>query len=78
MGTGQRKMSQYWAHVGCWISPCYGPFSLGVHFETYETFISLIFQFFLGCGKMRITETMDTKSVDMGTRLYNETLLQHN
>jgi hypothetical protein len=27
---------------------------LGVHFETYELFISLIFQFFSACGKPRI------------------------
>jgi hypothetical protein len=20
---------KYWARFGCWISPCYGPFSLG-------------------------------------------------
>jgi len=25
-----------WVHLGCWISPCYGPFSLGARFETYE------------------------------------------
>jgi hypothetical protein len=32
--------------LGCWISPCYGPFSLGASFETYVPFISLIFIFF--------------------------------
>jgi hypothetical protein len=32
----------------CWISPCFGPFSLGTRLETYEPFISLIFQFFFG------------------------------
>jgi hypothetical protein len=32
--------------LGCWISPCYGLFSLGTRFETDETFISLIFQLF--------------------------------
>jgi len=32
-----------------------GPFSLGARFETYEPFISLIFQFFFsGGGKPRI------------------------
>jgi hypothetical protein len=51
--------------MGCWISPCYGPFSLGVRFGTYETFIALIFQFFWGRGKPQITET-----VDIGARLY--------
>ena len=39
---------KYWACLGCWISPCYGLYSLGMHFETYEQFISLIFQFFFG------------------------------
>jgi len=57
---GQRKMSKYWAHLGCWISPCYCPFSLVVRFETYEPFISLIFQVFSGHGKLQTTETTDT------------------
>jgi hypothetical protein len=35
-------------------------FSLGTRFETYEPFISLIFQFFSGRGKPRITELPDT------------------
>jgi hypothetical protein len=53
--------------LGCWISPCYGPFSLGARFETYEAFGSLIFQFFSsGRAKPRITETADTESVDIG------------
>jgi hypothetical protein len=46
------RQVNYWACLSCWISPCYGPFSLGTHFETYEPFISLIFQFFSGCGKL--------------------------
>jgi hypothetical protein len=29
-----------------WAAPCYGPFSFGARFETYEPFISLIFFFF--------------------------------
>jgi hypothetical protein len=33
---GQRKMSEVLARLGCWISPCYGPFSLGARFETYK------------------------------------------
>jgi hypothetical protein len=45
---GQRKISQALARLGCWISPRYGPFSLGARFETYEPFIYLIFQFFGG------------------------------
>jgi hypothetical protein len=44
-----------WARLGYWISLCYGPFSLGARFETYEPFISLIFQFFLsGLSQPRI------------------------
>jgi hypothetical protein len=50
--------------LGCWISPWYGPFSLGAHFETYEPFISLIFKFFLGHGKPWITENAVTESMD--------------
>jgi len=47
VGTGTKgRWIKYWAHLGCWISPFYGPFSLDVHFETYEPFISLIFQIF--------------------------------
>jgi len=36
---------KYWTRLGCWISSCYGPFSLEARFETYEPFISLIFLF---------------------------------
>jgi hypothetical protein len=43
---------------------------LGACFETYELFISLIFQLIFGRGKPRITETMDTESADMGALLY--------
>jgi hypothetical protein len=49
----------------------YGLFLLGVHFETYELFISLIFKFFSGHGKPRITKTTDTESADMGALLYH-------
>jgi hypothetical protein len=50
--------------LGCWISPRYGPFSLGVRFETYEPRISLIFLFFWP------RQTADNESVDTGARLY--------
>jgi hypothetical protein len=40
----KRRWVTYWSLLGCWISVRYGPFSLGVRFETYEPFISLIFQ----------------------------------
>jgi hypothetical protein len=59
---------QYWVRLGCWISPCYGPFSLGARFETCEPFISLIFNFFSGRGKSWITENADTESVITGGR----------
>jgi hypothetical protein len=39
-------MSQVLGVFGLLVSPCFGLFSLGGHFETYEPFISLIFQFF--------------------------------
>jgi hypothetical protein len=44
-------MNQVLGMLGYWISPCYDPFLLGVRFETYEPFISLIFQFVSGRGK---------------------------
>jgi hypothetical protein len=40
-----------------------------VHFETYEPFISLIAEFFVGRGKPQISETVVTESADMGARL---------
>jgi hypothetical protein len=63
-------LGQYWAHLGGWNSPCSGLFSLGVRFESYEPFISLIFQIILGRGKPWITETSDAESADSGVRLY--------
>jgi hypothetical protein len=59
----------YWARLGCWNSPCYGPLSLGARFEAYELFISFIFKHFSGRGKPRITETADTDSVHAGAQL---------
>jgi hypothetical protein len=56
--------------LGFWISPYYGLFSLGWHFETYELFMSLIFQFLGGHGEMWVTETTDTESADTGALLY--------
>jgi hypothetical protein len=72
-GIGRRV--KYWAHLGCWIWPCYSPFSFGAQFETYELFISLISKFFSGRSKLRITETAGTESADMGARLYSHLLL---
>jgi hypothetical protein len=43
---GKGRWVKYWACLGCWISPRYGPSSLGARFETYKPFISLIFNFF--------------------------------
>jgi hypothetical protein len=46
-GYGDKgRWVKYWARLGCWISPWYGPFLLCTPFETYEPFISLIFNFF--------------------------------
>jgi hypothetical protein len=39
-------------------------------FKTYELFISLIFKIVLGGGTVRITETTDTESTNIGARLY--------
>jgi hypothetical protein len=50
----QGRWNKYWAHLGCWISSRYGPFSLGGHFETYEPFISLIFHIHSCHGKLQI------------------------
>jgi hypothetical protein len=45
-GYGDKGRSvKYWVHFGCWISSCYGPFSLGARIENYDPFVSLIFQF---------------------------------
>jgi hypothetical protein len=63
----------YWGRLGCWISSCHGPFSLGAPFETYDPFIYLIFQiFFSGAGQPRINETADTESADAAVHLYSE------
>jgi hypothetical protein len=51
--VGKGRWVKYWPRLGCWISPCFGPFSLGARCETYEPFISLIFQFFFGAAVNR-------------------------
>jgi len=57
-GYGDKgRWVKYWARLGCWISPCYGPFSLGARFKIHGTFISLIFQIFF-----RPRPTTDTES----------------
>jgi hypothetical protein len=48
-----RRCVKYWAHLGCWISPCYGPYSLGGCCKTYKLFI-LFSNFFSGHGKLQI------------------------
>jgi hypothetical protein len=63
--------------LGCWISQCYGLFSLDARFKTYELFLSLIFQIFSGCDKLQITETADTESMDTGACLYLNMGLQN-
>jgi hypothetical protein len=62
MGTKEDESS-----IGCvWAAGIHhSPFSLGAHFETYEQFISLIFQFFSRHSKPQITEP-----VDMEAQLY--------
>jgi hypothetical protein len=39
---GRGRRVRYRARLGCWILQCYGPFSLGARFETYEPFIALM------------------------------------
>jgi hypothetical protein len=63
VSMGAKEVESSTRCMGCWISPCYGPFLHGRRFETYEQFISLIFKFFLDCSKLQITETVDTESV---------------
>jgi hypothetical protein len=71
LSTGAKEDDvKYWARLGCWISPCYGPFSLGGSFEIYKPFISLISHFFSGRGEPWITESADTESADTSARLY--------
>jgi hypothetical protein len=40
------------ARLGCWVSPCYGPFSPVGRLETYEKFI--FFDFFFGRSEARM------------------------
>jgi hypothetical protein len=49
-------MSQVLGALGMLFSLCYGPFSLGGRFESYEAFISVIFLllFFSGRGEPRV------------------------
>jgi hypothetical protein len=66
MGTGTKKEeSSTWARLGCCISPCYGPFSLGTRFETYELLFHQFSNFF------QATVTVDIESVDTEACLYN-------
>jgi hypothetical protein len=54
IGTGTKKRTvKYWARLGCWISPRYGPFSLGARFEINEPSNSLIFQFIFRVAAIR-------------------------
>jgi hypothetical protein len=48
----------------------YGLFLLGGRFDTYEPFISLIFNFFSSHCEPRIIETTDTTLLDTGAHLY--------
>jgi hypothetical protein len=59
--------SKYWVRLACCVSPSYGLFLLGVHFETYGPFISFIFKSIFG---LRLT--VYTESADTGARLYTE------
>jgi hypothetical protein len=67
---GKGRWVKYWACLGSWISTSYGQFSLDAHFETYEPFISSIFQLFLDHSEPWITETADIYLTDTGAHLY--------
>ena len=68
MGTGTKKDESSTGRI--WAAE-FHLFSLGPHFETYELFISLIFQIFWGGrGQLRITETAHTESADTAVNLY--------
>jgi hypothetical protein len=71
VGTATKEESANESVLGCWISSCYDPFSLGARFKTFQRLIYLIFTIFSGRGKTRKTETADTESVHMGARLYS-------
>jgi hypothetical protein len=63
---------KYWARLGCWILPCYGQFSLGGLFETYEPFISLLFNFFSGrCERRILNQCIRGHDCTLGTALIN-------
>jgi hypothetical protein len=51
---GKGRRVKYWARLGYWISTCYGSFSFGGRFETYEPLIYLISHFFSGCGEPHV------------------------
>ena len=61
---------KYWAHLGCWIAPCYGPFSLGAFLNLRTVYFFNFPIFFLSCGQPWITETADTESADTAVHLY--------
>jgi hypothetical protein len=48
---GKGTWVKYWARLSCWVSSCYGPFSVVPYFETCEPYIPLIFNFCSGLGK---------------------------
>jgi hypothetical protein len=51
---GKGRSVKYWARLGCWISSCYGLFSLRARLETSEPFISLILHFWGGRCEPRL------------------------
>jgi hypothetical protein len=71
---GQRKMSQVLGLFGLLEFAMFQPILAWHAFWDLRT-ISLIFQVFLGCSKLQITETMHTQSVYMGAWLYTLNIL---
>jgi hypothetical protein len=75
MSTGAKEDESSTGRI--WASGFHHFMSIGARFETYEPVISLIFNYFGGCHKPRVTETADTESVDTGAQLYFYTVFLH-
>jgi hypothetical protein len=52
---------KYWARLNYWISPCYGPFSLGVLKLTKLLFKLFNFPLFSGRSERWLNETSDNE-----------------
>jgi hypothetical protein len=67
---------KYWVHLGCWISHVMARSRLAHVLKPVSCLILQFSNFSSGCGKPRITETVDTESADTGAQPYWEILVQ--